>query len=215
MSRFEWTEDASQRLRELWADGHSTTEIGRRLGMSKNAIVGKKQRLDLPARPSPIRTRDPALPSVRRPTPRPTGQTLPPLASTQPLAPGGARRAPSRSSSPDGRAACCAPLGPLLLANERRAALDLLRQAGRDGRAQLLRRAPSSWDHPRSATGGRAVSFVLAELRCACGSAELVAVAPGDGGERVDLLDITTRRPEPIRCWCAACWPCRPLEMVA
>ncbi|MEJ0017507.1 MAG: GcrA family cell cycle regulator [Acetobacteraceae bacterium] len=49
-----WTEELEQRLRELWAEGLSTPEIGRRLGKSKNGVVGKAHRLDLPARPSPI-----------------------------------------------------------------------------------------------------------------------------------------------------------------
>jgi GcrA cell cycle regulator len=51
----EWTGDAIDRLRGLWAEGHSTAEIGRRMGISKNAVVGKAHRLNLPARPSPIR----------------------------------------------------------------------------------------------------------------------------------------------------------------
>jgi len=50
----DWTDDAIARLRTLWAEGLSTAEIGRRLGVSKNAIVGKAHRLNLPARPSPI-----------------------------------------------------------------------------------------------------------------------------------------------------------------
>lgn len=81
----EWTEDVISRLRALWAEGHSTAEIGRRLGVSKNAIVGKAHRLDLPARPSPIR-RDPnaADPNRAAPTRRLEGSTLPPLASTDP-----------------------------------------------------------------------------------------------------------------------------------
>ncbi|HET9147742.1 MAG TPA: GcrA family cell cycle regulator, partial [Acetobacteraceae bacterium] len=55
----DWTEDAIARLRLLWAEGLSTAEIGRRLNISKNAVVGKAHRLALVARPSPIR-RDPA-----------------------------------------------------------------------------------------------------------------------------------------------------------
>ena len=51
----EWTAKAIDLLRALWAEGHSTAEIGRRMGITKNAIVGKAHRLDLPARPSPIR----------------------------------------------------------------------------------------------------------------------------------------------------------------
>lgn len=51
----EWAEETVARLRMLWDEGFSTAEIGRRLGVSKNAVVGKAHRLDLPARPSPIR----------------------------------------------------------------------------------------------------------------------------------------------------------------
>ncbi|MCX8132348.1 MAG: GcrA family cell cycle regulator [Roseococcus sp.] len=79
----EWTSEAIDRLRALWAEGHSTAEIGRRMGISKNAVVGKAHRLQLPARPSPIR-RDPAAP---RPVAAGRRPTLPPLrvvASTLP-----------------------------------------------------------------------------------------------------------------------------------
>jgi GcrA cell cycle regulator len=71
----EWTTEAIDRLRALWAEGHSTAEIGRRMGVSKNAVVGKAHRLQLPARPSPIR-RDPAAP---RPVAAGRRPTLPPL----------------------------------------------------------------------------------------------------------------------------------------
>jgi GcrA cell cycle regulator len=76
----EWSEDMIARLRGLWDEGHSTAEIGRRMGVSKNAIIGKAHRLSLPGRPSPIRPdRPPGMPR-RRSTPRRiTGPTLPPL----------------------------------------------------------------------------------------------------------------------------------------
>ena len=78
----EWSDEVIAQLRGLWAEGHSTAEIGRRLGVTKNAIVGKAHRLDLPARPSPIR-RDPDVPPVRRSVVRRVeGPTLPPLPST-------------------------------------------------------------------------------------------------------------------------------------
>ena len=77
-----WNEETIRQLRALWAEGHSTAEIGRRLGVSKNAIVGKAHRLELDARPSPIR-RESAKPQSERTTPpqRLAGPTLPPLAS--------------------------------------------------------------------------------------------------------------------------------------
>ena len=45
-------------LRQHWAEGTSTAEIGRRMNLSKNAIVGRAHRLDLLSLPSPIRDRD-------------------------------------------------------------------------------------------------------------------------------------------------------------
>ena len=56
-----WTDATIRQLRELWAEGHETSEIGRRMNMSRNAIIGKAHRLDLPSRPSPIkRTENPS-----------------------------------------------------------------------------------------------------------------------------------------------------------
>jgi GcrA cell cycle regulator len=83
----EWTDETIARLRELWAEGHSTAEIGRRMGISKNAVVGKAHRLNLQSRPSPIR-RDAGEAAPRPHTPRRvTGPTLPPLATTPPPVP--------------------------------------------------------------------------------------------------------------------------------
>lgn len=82
----EWAEETILRLRTLWDEGLSTAEIGRRLGVSKNAVVGKAHRLDLPARPSPIRRDGSGGGAPRRTTPRRVaGPTLPPLSSTSSL----------------------------------------------------------------------------------------------------------------------------------
>ena len=77
-----WDEETIRLLRDLWAQGHSTAEIGRRLGVSKNAIVGKAHRLELDARPSPIK-RGVVKSASERPLPclRAAGPTLPPLPS--------------------------------------------------------------------------------------------------------------------------------------
>jgi GcrA cell cycle regulator len=50
-----WTQERIESLGALWSEGHSTAEIGRRLGVSKNAVVGKAHRLSLTARPSPVK----------------------------------------------------------------------------------------------------------------------------------------------------------------
>lgn len=91
-----WNEETIRQLRDLWAEGHSTAEIGRRLGVSKNAIVGKAHRLDLEARPSPIR-RDGVKSDSDRPSyTRAAGPTLPPLASMRSAEPPVANVAPLR-----------------------------------------------------------------------------------------------------------------------
>lgn len=81
---FPWTDEAIDLLREMWTDGVSTSLIAERLGTTKNAVVGKAHRIDLPSRSSPI-TR---LPAGRSRTPRqsraidaPLGTPAPPRAA--------------------------------------------------------------------------------------------------------------------------------------
>lgn len=52
---FEWNESRIEMLKSLWDEGLSTSEMGVRLGITKNAVVGKVHRLGLPKRQSPIR----------------------------------------------------------------------------------------------------------------------------------------------------------------
>lgn len=119
----EWNESIIAELRRLWAEGLSTAEIGRRLGISKNAVVGKAHRLDLAPRPSPIRRSERPVGSAA-PAPRTTGPTLAPLPSTPtpvqavPASPVAAGRvAPPRrlaavAPAPVQRiSACCWPMG--------------------------------------------------------------------------------------------------------
>lgn len=122
-NRMEWTAKSIDLLRGLWAEGHSTAEIGRRMGVTKNAIVGKAHRLDLPARPSPIRKQEssgaqaaPRRKPVReeppaaagRPLPRPQ-QASPPPAANDP--PGPAASAQVRHFPRASLRSCCWPIG--------------------------------------------------------------------------------------------------------
>src|SRR3954463_16324839 len=67
---FDWNLENVRRIETLWAEGHSTAEIGRRMGVTKNAIVGKAHRLRLPARPRPIRAAAERKPRPPRRAPR-------------------------------------------------------------------------------------------------------------------------------------------------
>jgi GcrA cell cycle regulator len=120
-----WNDETISRLRALWDEGLSTAEIGRRLGTTKNAVVGKAHRLDLPQRPTPIRRAGSGKP---RPPPRPRAprlSDLAPLGCLKPAPAAAPRRppapsqpplprptpAPSAPPIPLGKVLCCWPIG--------------------------------------------------------------------------------------------------------
>ena len=115
----DWTDETIARLRSLWDEGHTTAEIGRRLGITKNAVVGKAHRLNLPARPSPIRrTAEDGRPPRRTSPRRIDGPTLPALAVTvapraaEPARPAPVLRPVPSTPRPAGRlTSCCWPIG--------------------------------------------------------------------------------------------------------
>ena len=74
----EWNESTVARLRVFWAEGLSAAKIGKQLNISKNAIVGKAHRLNLPLRPSPIRREADGAPKVAKCL-RVNGPTLQPF----------------------------------------------------------------------------------------------------------------------------------------
>ena len=49
-----WTPERVDTVTRLWNEGLTTAEIGRAVGMSKNAVVGKVHRIGLQKRTSPI-----------------------------------------------------------------------------------------------------------------------------------------------------------------
>ena len=114
-----WTQERIEELTRLWEAGQSASQIGRVLGMSKNAVIGKAHRLKLPARPSPIRTGGAAPRPATRAMPRPvlrqrpagSGPARPRLETVAAVAPAPPRVAPRavRRRS-DGRG-CLWPIG--------------------------------------------------------------------------------------------------------
>ncbi len=42
-----WTEEGVELLQKMWLEGRSAREIGERLSMTRNAVIGKANRLGL------------------------------------------------------------------------------------------------------------------------------------------------------------------------
>jgi GcrA cell cycle regulator len=69
----DWTPEQITQLTQLWREGLSTAEIGKRLGISKNAVVGKAHRL-----PAIVRHTTHARPAVPAAAAAPAPQPAPP-----------------------------------------------------------------------------------------------------------------------------------------
>lgn len=78
-----WTEERIERLKQLWTNGMTASQIADELGgVSRNAVIGKAHRLGLQARPSPVKANEPepapAKPAKAAPAPAEEQVTAPP-----------------------------------------------------------------------------------------------------------------------------------------
>jgi GcrA cell cycle regulator len=87
-----WTEERIERLKAMWAQGATASQIADELGgVSRNAVIGKAHRLGLEARPSPVKPGDekehraPAT-SAPAPKPAPAERPAPRAAAAAPAA---------------------------------------------------------------------------------------------------------------------------------
>ena len=70
-----WTEERIERLKAMWTEGATASQIADELGgVSRNAVIGKAHRLGLEARPSPVKPgeeKEHRAPAAAAPTPKP------------------------------------------------------------------------------------------------------------------------------------------------
>ncbi len=59
-----WTKEMVEQLQKMWSEGLTANEIAKKIGVSKNSIVGKVHRLCLKARPSPIKKKEDNVESI-------------------------------------------------------------------------------------------------------------------------------------------------------
>lgn len=106
-----WTEERIERLKKMWQDGSTASQIADELGgVSRNAVIGKAHRLGLEARPSPVKPGEekekPAAAIAPAPKPAPVERAAPkPAAAAAPEQAAPAQppaRSPQRPQSGDG-----------------------------------------------------------------------------------------------------------------
>jgi len=96
-----WTDERIDRLKAMWAEGSTASQIAEELGgVSRNAVIGKAHRLGLESRPSPVRAGEekekkvkaapvPAAPAAKSAAPKttPAPKAAAPAPAPEPRAP--------------------------------------------------------------------------------------------------------------------------------
>jgi len=97
-----WTDERIDRLKELWSNGMTASQIADELGgVSRNAVIGKAHRLGLQSRPSPVKPNEPA----------PAKAKAASAAAPEPAEPAAAPE-PKPQPAPEPQAAAPAPQAP-------------------------------------------------------------------------------------------------------
>jgi GcrA cell cycle regulator len=95
-----WTEERIERLKKMWQDGSTASQIADELGgVSRNAVIGKAHRLGLEARPSPVK------PGEEKEKPAAAAAPAPKTAPVE-------RATPKSGATPAERPAAAAPSAP-------------------------------------------------------------------------------------------------------
>jgi GcrA cell cycle regulator len=114
-----WTDERIETLKTMWEAGQTASQIAEALGgVSRNAVIGKAHRLELQARPSPVKPNDPdaknadaklaeAKAAEARPAESPVVDT-PPVVAAEPVA-----AAPAPAPEPAPVAATPEPAPPV------------------------------------------------------------------------------------------------------
>jgi GcrA cell cycle regulator len=107
-----WTEERIERLKKMWHEGATASQIADELGgVSRNAVIGKAHRLGLEQRPSPVKPGEEK--EVKKAAP-----VAAPVASAPKAPRAEAPKAAPASASPSAAPSQPAPSGPRLSAHD-------------------------------------------------------------------------------------------------
>jgi GcrA cell cycle regulator len=92
-----WTDERIERLKKMWHDGATASQIADELGgVSRNAVIGKAHRLGLEQRPSPVKAGEEK--EAKKPAPAPAAAAPKPRSESP--APQAATAAPAAAAHP-------------------------------------------------------------------------------------------------------------------
>jgi GcrA cell cycle regulator len=93
-----WTDERIERLKKMWHDGATASQIADELGgVSRNAVIGKAHRLGLEQRPSPVKPGEDE--KAKKPAPAAVAAPAKPAAAPKAEAPKPAPAAPAPQQS--------------------------------------------------------------------------------------------------------------------
>jgi GcrA cell cycle regulator len=91
-----WTDERIDRLKHLWSNGMTASQIADELGgVSRNAVIGKAHRLGLQSRPSPVKPNEPAPAPEKAPAAAPEPSPQPRASAAEAAEPAAAQAAPA------------------------------------------------------------------------------------------------------------------------
>jgi len=95
-----WTEERIERLKKMWHEGATASQIADELGgVSRNAVIGKAHRLGLEQRPSPVKPGEEKEVKKAAPAAATAASTKPPKAEAPKAAPAAASNSTSAQPS--------------------------------------------------------------------------------------------------------------------
>ena len=146
-----WTDERIDRLKAMWAEGKTASQIAEDLGgVSRNAVIGKAHRLGLESRPSPVKAADKAAPKKKAAAKPAAGKAPKPKA---PAVPKAAKKAvgtpdPARPARPEPEKAAAAAKPAASDAKPTAAAAPAKQQYRSVGPGGFVRQGPSDQQAP-------------------------------------------------------------------